>query len=66
MTILSDAKNEFGDLYGLFLPKAKLLARSVYVIKSGEIIYSEILSEITQEPDYDKALAVANAAIDTK
>ncbi|MCJ1994752.1 peroxiredoxin [Lactococcus piscium] len=63
MTILSDEKNVFGELYGLVLTEANLLARSVYVIKDGQIIYSEILSEMTNEPNYDKALEVANSAI---
>ena len=63
MTILSDEKNTFGELYGLVLPEANLLARSVFVIKDGQIIYSEILSEMSNEPNYDKALEVANSVI---
>ena len=35
-----------------------LLARSVVVIgKDGKIAYTELVPEITQEPDYDKAIA---------
>ncbi|GAX47773.1 thiol peroxidase [Pseudolactococcus reticulitermitis] len=63
MTILSDVKNEFGKRYGLVMTEANLLARSVFVIKDGQIIYAEILSEMTEEPNYDKALQVAEAAI---
>lgn len=63
MTILSDANNEFGKLYGIVMAEANLLARSVFVIKDGQIIYTEILSEMTDEPNYDKALQVADAAI---
>ena len=63
MTIVSDAKNEFGQLYGLVMAEANLLARSVFVIKDGQIIYAEILPEMTDEPNYEKALQVAYAAI---
>ena len=63
MTIVSDAKNEFGQLYGLVMAEANLLARSVFVIKDGQIIYAEILPEMTDEPKYEKALQVADAAI---
>ena len=63
MTIVSDAKNEFGQLYGLVMAEANLLARSVFVIKDGQIIYAEILHEMTDEPNYEKALQVADAAI---
>ncbi|GFH40965.1 thiol peroxidase [Lactococcus insecticola] len=59
MTVLSDEKNEFGKLYGLVMTQSNLLARSVYVIKNGQIIYSEILDEMTDEPNYDRALKIA-------
>lgn len=39
-------------------PLAGLLARSVVVIdENGKIIYEELVPEITQEPNYDAALA---------
>ena len=47
---------EFGKAYGLELdgcPLAGLLARAVIVIKDGKIAYQEIVSEITNEPDYE-------------
>ena len=47
--------------YGVLMadgPLAGLLARSVVVIgKDGKIAYTELVPEITQEPDYDKAIA---------
>lgn len=42
------------------MAEANLLARSVFVIKEGQIIYAEILPEMTDEPDYEKALQVAS------
>lgn len=53
---------EFGQKYGVKLvdgPLAGLLARSVFVIdKDGTLIYSELVEEITNEPDYEAALSV--------
>lgn len=61
MTILSD-DGSFGKAYGLLMkegPIAGRLARSIFVIKNGAIVYSEILSEVSQEPNYDAALKAA-------
>ena len=59
---LSDFRdNKFSEGYGVLMldgPLAGLLARSVVVINpAGEVIYSELVPEITTEPDYDSALA---------
>ena len=65
---LSEMRNrDFGEKYGLSIldgPMAGLLARAVVVLdESGKIIYSELVSEIASEPDYEKALdALKNAA----
>lgn len=52
---------DFGASYGVDItdgPLAGLLARSVVVIdESGTVAYTELVPEIVQEPDYDKALA---------
>ena len=53
--------SDFDENYGVRMadgPLAGLLARSVVVIgKDGKIAYTELVPEITQEPDYDKAIA---------
>ena len=58
---LSDfRKSDFDESYGLLMkdsPLHGLLARAVVVInEDGKIVYTELVPEITQEPDYDKAL----------
>lgn len=58
---LSDFRNSgFDNNYGLLMkdgPLAGLLARAVVVIdEAGKVKYTELVPEITQEPDYDKAL----------
>ena len=61
---LSDYKytSNFGLKYGVLMedgPIAGLLARSVIVINpEGEIIHSELVPEIAQEPNYEAALTV--------
>ena len=52
---------QFGKAYGQTIangPLAGLLARAVVVVgPDGNVTYSEQVPEITQEPDYDAALA---------
>lgn len=61
MTILSD-DGSFGKAYGILINEGGLagkLARSTFVVKNGEIVYSEIIEETTDEPNYEAALAAA-------
>ena len=59
---LSDYKytSDFGLKYGVLMengPIAGLLARAVVVIDpKGKIVYSELVPEIAQEPNYEAAL----------
>ena len=60
--LLSDFRNrEFGDHYGLTIadgPLAGLLARAVIVLDSRHhVVYCELVTEITNAPDYDAAVA---------
>lgn len=63
---LSDFRfSDFDENYGVRMadgPLNGLLARAVVVIgKDGKVAYTELVPEITQEPDYDKAIeAVKN------
>ena len=53
-------RSTFGKDYGVTMvdgPMAGLLARSVVVIDAdGKVLYTELVPEITQEPDYDAAV----------
>jgi thiol peroxidase len=57
----STFRSDFGSEYGVTLTDGKLqgvLARAVVVIgPDGNVKYTELVSEIAQEPDYDAALA---------
>ncbi|MGL5578392.1 MAG: redoxin family protein, partial [Fusobacteriaceae bacterium] len=60
-TTLSDYKNrEFAHKYGFFIEELALDARGIVVIdKNGIVKHVEYTKEVTTEPDYDKALAIA-------
>ena len=53
---------EFGQQYGVTItngPLEGLLSRAVVVVKNGQVVYTEQVPEITQEPDYQAALDAA-------
>ncbi len=61
VTPLSDfRKTDFDKNYGVVMadgPLAGLLARSVVVIdKEGKVIYTELVPEIVEEPNYEAAI----------
>jgi len=59
MTTLSDHRDaSFGKAYGLVLEPLRLLARSVIVVcPQGKIRHMEVVPEVTNEPNYDAAIA---------
>lgn len=59
---------EFGDAYGVRIsdgPLAGLMARAVVVVDGqGQVAYHQLVTEISEEPDYEPALAcLANEAV---
>jgi thiol peroxidase len=59
---VSELRNlDFGNSYGVRIvdgPLAGLLARSVIIIdKNGKVVYTQMVPEIVEEPDYESALA---------
>lgn len=60
---LSDHRDaSFGTAYGVLIKELRLLARSVFVIDKGGVIrYTQLVKEVSQEPDYEAVLkAVKN------
>ena len=59
LSVLRD--NAFGDDYNVKIvdgPLASLCSRAIVILdENGKVIYTEQVPEITQEPDYEKALA---------
>lgn len=61
MRMLNDAA-AFGKDYGIFLPELGKLARSMFVIDTeGNVVYKEIVNEVTNEPDYESAIQVVDS-----
>jgi thiol peroxidase len=62
---LSDYQDRsFGQAYGTLIDELKLLSRAIFVVgKDGKLAYVEYVPEVTQEPNYDKALAALKAAM---
>ncbi|MGV4413434.1 thiol peroxidase [Chryseobacterium sp. T1] len=58
--VLSDFRGRFGEDYGVTLldsPLHGLLSRAVVVLdENGKVVYTEQVSEIGQEPNYDNAI----------
>lgn len=59
MKAVSDYQDRnFGNSYGMLIEELKLLARGVFVLdKDGKVVYAEVVPEVTQEPNYEAALA---------
>lgn len=61
VTTASAFRSDFGTDYGVTLADGKLaglMARAVVVVdESGNVVHTELVPEIAQEPDYDAALA---------
>jgi thiol peroxidase len=62
ITLSGFRDSAFGKAYGIDIidgPLAGLYARSIVVLdEAGKIIYTQLVPETTQEPDYDAALNV--------
>jgi thiol peroxidase len=60
LTLSMMRNKDFGKAYGILIedgPLAGILARSVTVLdEKDHVLYTELVSEITQEPNYHKAL----------
>ncbi|MGB6128609.1 MAG: thiol peroxidase, partial [Psychrilyobacter sp.] len=62
---LSDHKDlDFGTKYGFILEELRLLSRGILVIdKAGIVKHVEYVQEITNQPDYDKAITIAKELV---
>ena len=62
-TLSDHAQMALADALGIHVKELRLLARTVFVIDSaGKIVYREIVPEITNEPNYEAALAAVSSA----
>lgn len=63
ISLLSDHRDaDFGEKYGVLIKELRLLARSIFVVDSNNVVqHVEYVSEVTNHPDYDAALQAAKA-----
>ena len=61
---LSDHRDaSFGKAYGVLIEELRLLARAVFVVDSeNKVTYAEYVSEATNHPDYESAVAAVEQA----
>lgn len=62
---LSDHRDAaFGNAYGVLIKELRLLARAVFVVdRHGILRYSQVVKEITSEPDYAAALEAVSQCV---
>lgn len=62
---LSDYKNRsFGMAYGVLIKELQLDMRSIFVLdKDNNLVYVEYVKEMSEHPDYEKALAAVRSVL---
>lgn len=62
---LSDYRDaSFGASYGVLIKELKLLARAIFVLdREGIVRYTQIVKELSKEPNYDEVLAVVKTLV---
>jgi thiol peroxidase len=65
VTLLSDYKgNEFGKAYGVLIKEFALDMRSIFVLDADNTIqYVEVLSEMTEHPNYEAAVEAVRSLL---
>ena len=65
MTALSDYKfRSFGTGWGMLVQETQLLARGLFVVDAGgTVTYTQIVPEITDEPEYEPVLDALTALL---
>jgi thiol peroxidase len=62
---LSDHRQaSFGMAYGVLIKELRLLARAVFILdRDGVIRYTQLVKEVTNEPDYEEILQALNTLV---
>lgn len=64
ITVSDHRDASFGEAYGVLIEELRLLARSIFVVDAtGKVAYVEYVSEATNHPDYDAAIAAVKALV---
>jgi len=58
--LLHDSERSFAKEYGLYIEDIDKIARAVFVLnRHGQIVYREIVKEMSGDPNYEEALSAA-------
>ena len=61
---LSDYRDgSFGKSYGLYVKELDLLCRAIVIVKDGKVAYTQVVSEMTEQPDFDAVLKAVKALV---
>jgi thiol peroxidase len=62
---LSDHREaSFGRAYGVLIEELRLLSRAIFIIDRDDTVrYAEYVPEVTQHPDYDKAIETLKSVV---
>ena len=64
MTLSDHNKADFGKKFGVLIKELRLLSRAIFVVdKDDAIRYTEIVPELTNEPDYDAAIKAVSGLL---
>ena len=57
ITVSDHKETDFGIKYGFLIEELRLLARGIVIVDQKDMVrYVEVVSDITDHPDYDRAL----------
>ena len=57
ITLSDHREGAFGKTYGVLIKELRLLARSIFILdKEGAVRYTQLVKEVTDEPDYEAVL----------
>lgn len=60
LKVKSNGDRAFGKAYNIIIDEGLLASKyicTIYIFKNNKIVYNEIIEEIADEPDYEKAIA---------
>lgn len=57
---------QFAKNYGVLIQELRLLARAIFVIgRDGRLMYTQLVPEVSQEPNYDEVLTAVRALLNS-
>ena len=60
--LLDHREVSFGEVYGVLIKEMRLLVRAIIIVDAKDTLrYVEIVSEVTDAPDYEAALVALDA-----